>query len=234
MKYSIPARHSFSFAIPPPQISVPCYVFRVLRVVVSHLPNSETKTLFDMRSLKSLIKRKLIYHIKLISPVRTDKIKLHSTYLNGGRDSVVGSRLTASWTIQGSNRGVGEIFCARPNRPRGPRILPFNDYRVFLGVKRPERIVDHSPPSSAEVVNWLELYCTSAFPPCLHRHTVGVTFTFHTSMMVKDIVYFMECKTFMSTHLGLCMFKASLCFWVLVTRLKVACVLHISYVKYMC
>jgi len=68
--------------------------------------------------------------MKLISPVERDTTKLHSTYLNTGRDSLVGSRLTASWTVQGSNRGVGEIFRARPNQRRGPRILLYIESRA--------------------------------------------------------------------------------------------------------
>jgi hypothetical protein len=47
----------------------------------------------------------------------------------------------------------GEIFCACPDRPWGPPNLLYNGYRVFPGGKmRPGRAVDHSPPSSAEVI----------------------------------------------------------------------------------
>jgi hypothetical protein len=42
---------------------------------------------------------------------------------------------------------------ACPNRPWGPPSLLYNGYRVFPGGKlRPGRADDHSPPSSAEVV----------------------------------------------------------------------------------
>jgi hypothetical protein len=43
-------------------------------------------------------------------------------------------------------RGGGQIFRTRPDRPWGPPILLYNEYRVsFPGVKRPEHGVDHPP-----------------------------------------------------------------------------------------
>jgi len=46
----------------------------------------------------------------------------------------------------------GEIFRS-PDRPWGPHILLHNGYRVFPGGKvRPEPVADHSPPSSAAVM----------------------------------------------------------------------------------
>ena len=48
---------------------------------------------------------------------------------------------------------VGARFSARPERPWGPPSLLYNGYRVFPGGKvRPGRAADHSPPSSAEVL----------------------------------------------------------------------------------
>ena len=51
-----------------------------------------------------------------------------------------------------SNPGEDEIF--RPSRPPlGPSSLLHNGYRVFHGGKvRPGRAADHSPPSSAAVM----------------------------------------------------------------------------------
>jgi hypothetical protein len=47
----------------------------------------------------------------------------------------------------------GEIFCACPDRPWGPPSRPYNGYRVFPGDKVwPGSAADHSPPSSAEVM----------------------------------------------------------------------------------
>ena len=53
---------------------------------------------------------------------------------------------------------VGQILRTRPDRPWGPPSLLYNRYRVFPGVKRPGRGVDHPPPSSAEVRERIELY----------------------------------------------------------------------------
>jgi hypothetical protein len=41
-------------------------------------------------------------------------------------------------------------------------------YNLSLGVKRPGRVVDYSPPSSAEVKEWVQLYLHSP----LHLHGV--------------------------------------------------------------
>ena len=44
-------------------------------------------------------------------------------------------------------------FSARPDRPWGPNSLLYNGYRVLPGGKvRPWRAADHSPPSSAAVM----------------------------------------------------------------------------------
>ena len=52
----------------------------------------------------------------------------------------------------GLNPGADEIFC--PSRPAlVPTQLLYNWYRVFYGGKvRPGRAADHSPPSSAAVM----------------------------------------------------------------------------------
>jgi hypothetical protein len=48
---------------------------------------------------------------------------------------------------------VGARFSARPDLPWGPPSLLYNGYRVFPGGKvRPECAADHSPPSSADVL----------------------------------------------------------------------------------
>jgi len=53
----------------------------------------------------------------------------------------------------GSNPGGGARFSARADRPWGPPSLLYNGYRFFPGGKvRPERDADHSPPSSAAVM----------------------------------------------------------------------------------
>ena len=58
---------------------------------------------------------------------------------------------------------MGTRFSARPDRSWGSPSLLYNGYRVFPGGKvRPERAADHSPPSSAAVME--EYSCTSTHP----------------------------------------------------------------------
>jgi hypothetical protein len=62
-------------------------------------------------------------------------------YINNG-DSSVGIATFAGWTVRGSNPSGGEIFSKRPDRPWGPPIFLFNEYRVsFAVVKRPALII---------------------------------------------------------------------------------------------
>jgi len=59
---------------------------------------------------------------------------------------------TTGWTVQ-DRIPVGTSFSARPDRPCGPPSLLYNGYRVFPGGKlRPGRAADHSPLSSAAVM----------------------------------------------------------------------------------
>jgi hypothetical protein len=59
--------------------------------------------------------------------------------------------LRVGWS--GDQIPLGARFSGRPDWPWGPHSLLFNGYRVFLGGKeRPGRAADHSPPSSAEVL----------------------------------------------------------------------------------
>jgi hypothetical protein len=75
-------------------------------------------------------------------------------------------RLATGWTVRRSNSSGGGIFHNLPDRPWGPPSLLYNGYRVFpRGVKRPGRGVDHSPASSAEVKERVELYLYSPSGP---------------------------------------------------------------------
>ena len=78
-----------------------------------------------------------------------------------GRDSSVGIVTCYGLDGQRSIPGGGEVFRTRPDRPWGPPSLLYNGYRVFPGVKRPGRGVDHPQPSSAEVKKRVELYLYS-------------------------------------------------------------------------
>ena len=70
----------------------------------------------------------------------------------------------------GSNTCRCKRFLSSPKSPdrlSDPQSLTCNEYRgYFLGLKRPGREVDHTPPSSVEVKN--ELSCIPAHPVSLH------------------------------------------------------------------
>ena len=70
-----------------------------------------------------------------------------------GPGSSVGIATDYGLDDPGSNPGGDEIFRDRPDRPWGPPRFPYSGYRVFPGGKvRPRRDADHSPPSSAAVM----------------------------------------------------------------------------------
>ena len=69
------------------------------------------------------------------------------------RNRYTDRKYATGWTVRGSNTGCGKSYFSSPNRPyrlSGPPNLLFSSYRE---VKRPERDVNHAPPSSAEVRN---------------------------------------------------------------------------------
>jgi hypothetical protein len=68
----------------------------------------------------------------------------------GGRGGRSGDRIPLG--------GGGEFLGSLPDGPWDPSSLIYDEYRVFPGVKRPGRGVDHSPPSIAEVEETVELY----------------------------------------------------------------------------
>jgi len=72
---------------------------------------------------------------------------------NCGPASSVGIATEYGLDGPGIESRCGVRFSARPDRPWDPPSLPYNGYRVFPGGKeRPGRAADHSPPSSAEVL----------------------------------------------------------------------------------
>jgi len=82
------------------------------------------------------------------------------------------------WTVQRSNPGAGEIFGTRPNWPWGPPSFLYKGFRVpFPTVKRPERGVDHLPPSSVEVKERVEIHFYSPFWAFTAYYSVIFTFT---------------------------------------------------------
>ena len=69
-----------------------------------------------------------------------------------GPGSSVGTATDYRLDGPGSNPG-GDGFSARPDWPWGPPSLLYNGYCVFPGGKvRPGRAADHSPPSTAAVI----------------------------------------------------------------------------------
>ena len=68
-------------------------------------------------------------------------------------DSSVGIATDFGLDGPGIESRLGGRLFARPDRPWGPPSLLYNGYRVFLVSKvRPGRAADHSPPSSAGVM----------------------------------------------------------------------------------
>jgi len=71
------------------------------------------------------------------------------THMKYGPGSSVGKATDYGLNGPGSNPGGDKIF-----RPSRPALGPYNGYRVFPGGKvRPGRAADHSPPSSAAVMD---------------------------------------------------------------------------------
>jgi len=82
---------------------------------------------------------------------------------------------------------VGEIFPTCPDRTSGPASLLYNGYQVsFPEVKLPGRGVDHSPTSSAEVKEKVEVYLYSPLWASVACYKVTFTFTFNGSDMPQS------------------------------------------------
>ena len=74
-------------------------------------------------------------------------------YLRGLWDSSVGIATAYELDGLGANPEGGEIFRSCPDRPWDLPSPLYNGYQVFPGGKvPPRRAADHSPPSSAAVV----------------------------------------------------------------------------------
>ena len=97
------------------------------------------------------------------------------TIFKVGRVAQSVQRLNTGWTIRVATR-----FSARPDRPWGPSSLLYNGYRVFPGGKvQPGRAVDHTPPSSAAV---MEEYSYTSTHPLGHTGPVtGSLYLFYTT-----------------------------------------------------
>jgi hypothetical protein len=100
------------------------------------------------------------------------------------------------WTIGvlgfDSQEGLGIFLFITASRPAmEPTQSPIQwvPWALSLGVKRPGREADHSPPSSAEVKECVELYLHSRNTPSwcgAHlKHRDNFTFTFNVMLIVK-------------------------------------------------
>jgi hypothetical protein len=93
-------------------------------------------------------------HSDIIFPYMLTSMSRYSDWLQAGRSDDRGSIPGGGWELLSSTP------C--PDRLWGPPSLLSNGYRrLFLRVKRPGREADHTPPSSAEVKECVELYLHS-------------------------------------------------------------------------
>jgi hypothetical protein len=105
----------------------------------------------------------------------TDFIVRHSAGLRAGRSGFSGSISGEGW----------EFFSSASRTALEPTEPPVQwvPGALFLGVRRPGREADHSPPSSAEVKEWVELYLHSPDMPSWYgaqlKHRDNFTFTFY-------------------------------------------------------
>jgi hypothetical protein len=84
---------------------------------------------------------------------------------------------------QGTESRWRRDFMCRPYEPQGPLSLLQNGYRVFPGVRRPERDANHPPCYNAGLQMGRSYISTS--PLCLHRHVIGWPLSFHYMTLRK-------------------------------------------------
>jgi hypothetical protein len=84
------------------------------------------------------------------------------------------------WTVQGLNPSREEIFHNHLDWSWGPLSFLYNGYWVFPGVKWPGHVTEHPPPSSAKVIERVELslYYPTGPSWSVRRQTLPFTFTF--------------------------------------------------------
>ena len=114
-----------------------------------------------------------------------------------GRSSSVGIATDYGLDGPGSNPGGDEIF--RPSRPAlGPTQPPVKWVPVLSrGKVRPGPAADHSPPSSAAV---MEEYCCTSIHPL--GHTGPVTGSLYLYLLFSADIYLMHCPSINPRHNG--------------------------------
>jgi hypothetical protein len=105
----------------------------------------------------------------------SSKYPLQYAVLKKSRDSSIGIALGYGLDDRGSRvrfpAGAGNfLFTTASRTALGPTQPPIHwvPGALSLGVKRPGRGADHSPPSSAEVKEWVELYLHCLNTPPWH------------------------------------------------------------------
>ena len=119
--------------------------------------------------------------------------------ISSGLDSSVGKATRYGLDGLGIESRWGGDFLLPSRRHWGPPSLPYNGYRVFPGVKRPECGVDHPPPSCGEVEGRVELYiCSSSRPswPDLGRSLLY--------LYIWQLAVFTECEWTVNEAKGMC------------------------------
>jgi hypothetical protein len=108
--------------------------------------------------------------------------------------------------------GAGNFSLHRVQNGSGahPASYPMGTGSSFPGVKRPGREADHSPSSSTEVKEWVELYLHSSNTPSWCRaqlqHRENFTFTFITAF-VSEVV-----SSIQTSQLKCCMYSCRACY----------------------
>jgi hypothetical protein len=114
-------------------------------------------------------------------------IKCRIRLYGRSRDSSAVQSCATAWMTGGLSPGGGWEFLSSPTKSRpvlGPTQppIPWLPGALSLGLKRPGRGADHSPPSSAEVKECVELCLHSHNTPSWHgdqlQHGDNFTFTF--------------------------------------------------------
>jgi len=133
-------------------------------------------------------------------------------------------RLTTGWSFR-DRIPVRTRFSARPDRLWGPPSILYNGYRVFPEDKvRPRHAADHSPPSSASVMEEYSYTSTN-----LLGHTGPVTGSLHHFYVLKSVKN-IEMKRFYTDGINciwliICVSVCeSECVWVCVSECVWVCV----------
>ena len=132
----------------------------------------QTEIRMVAQNIFSIIIAGFIQRLKIVSTICNIYIYILHIVDTVGRDRVFGLAAFHELDGPGIDSWWEEFFLTRPDRPRVPPSLLYNDYHIsFLDVKRPGRSVDYQPPSRAEVREKVQLYIYS--PSATSRPVLG-------------------------------------------------------------